>query len=206
MSFAMSLATLPGAGPQELPPLPPYRFTVRQYHHLIRTGVLAENDRVELLEGWVIPKMTHNPPHDATVDLAQTALTAILRPGCRIRVQSAITTANSVPEPDVAVVRGAARRYLRSHPGPRDIALVVEVADATLFEDRTVKARLYARGRIPHYWIINLLDRQIEAYSRPRAGKQPHYQDQQVHGSKGPVPVVIEGRPIARLRVRDLLP
>src|SRR5437762_1378211 len=117
------------------PPLPSYRFTLRQYHRMMETGVLTEHDRVELLEGRIVPKMPHNPPHDTAVDLTQTTITAILPAGWRVRVQSAVTLADSEPEPDVAVVRGPARRYAHCHPRPKDIALIIEVADTSLRED-----------------------------------------------------------------------
>src|SRR5207253_10920762 len=126
---SMSVAIEPS--PHITPPSPDYRFTVRQYHRMIEVGILTQNDPVELLEGRIVPKMPHNPPHDTAVDLAQTTIAAILPAGWRVRVQSAITTADSEPEPDVAVVRGPARRYARFHPRPRDIAVIIEVADTS---------------------------------------------------------------------------
>jgi Uma2 family endonuclease len=173
---------------------------------MVETGVLSENDRVELLEGWVVAKMTHNPRHDAAVDLARSTIDPLLPPNWRVRVQSAITTRDSEPEPDIAVVSGTARRYVRHHPGPKDIGLLVEVADTSLAEDRTDKARLYARVRIPIYWIVNLLERQIEVYTQPRAGKLPAYAQRLDYGTEESVPLVIEGREIARIPVKDLLP
>jgi Uma2 family endonuclease len=194
-----------GSIPQPMP-LPTYHFTVEQYHRMIEAGVLTENDRVELLEGRIVPKMTHNPPHDAAVDLTQWALVPVLPAGWRVRVQSAITTADSEPEPDLAVVRGAARRYARSHPRPRDIALLVEVADTTLLEDRNDKCRLYARSRIPVYWIVNLVDSRLEVYTRPRAGNAPAYRERTDFGVEEAVPLVIAGQEVARIPVRELLP
>lgn len=173
---------------------------------MIETGVLTENDRVELLDGQIVAKMTHNPPHDAAVDLTQSEVAAVLPSGWRVRVQSAITLARSEPEPDVAVVRGPARRYVRSHPRPPDIGLLVEVADATLRFDRIRKARAYARARIPVYWIVNLMDLCVEVYTEPRAGRSPAYRLRRDYARNEAVPVVIDGREIARISVRDLLP
>jgi Uma2 family endonuclease len=183
-----------------------YRFSVKQYHRMIANGVLREDDRVELLDGWIVSKMTHNPPHDTAVDLAQTEIALVLPQRWRVRVQSAITLATSEPEPDVAVVRGPARRYARVHPRPKDIALLVEVADTSLLEDRLIKGRLYARARIPFYWIINLIESIVEVYAEPKGGKSPTYAKRRDFGSKDSVPVVIEEREIAEIAVRTLLP
>ncbi len=182
------------------------RFTVDEYHRMIHSGILKEDDPVELLEGWIVAKMPRNPPHDVAVALAQAALSAVLPPAWICRGQSAVTTADSEPEPDVAVVRGPIRRYVTSHPGPADMGLVVEVADSTLTRDRTLKARLYARAAIPVYWIVNIPDRQIEVYSDPTDAGESHFQQRSDFIGSGAVPLVLEGRAIATIPVADLLP
>src|SRR5262245_47723154 len=113
-----------------------HRFTVAQYHDMVRNGILGENDRVELLDGWIVDKMTHNPPHDGTVSVVKDEVEPELPRGWMLRIQSAITLATSEPEPDLAAVKGPARRYMRSHPRPQDIGLLIEVADTSLAEDR----------------------------------------------------------------------
>ncbi|MBI4602820.1 MAG: Uma2 family endonuclease, partial [Planctomycetes bacterium] len=128
----------------EPPPVPIRRFTVVEYHRLGEVGVLTEDDRVELLEGWILEKMVHNPPHGATIDQARDTIGGRLPPEWRVRVQLPITTADSEPEPDLAVVRGPASRYARNHPGPEEVAFLVEVADTTLVRDRGFKGRIYA--------------------------------------------------------------
>src|SRR5262245_50936971 len=110
-----------------------YRLTVDQYHRMAEAGVLAEGAPVELLEGLLITKMTKGPPHDVLIHLTRDAIADLLPRDWSLRVQSAITTADSEPEPDLAVVPGPARRYLKAHPRPKEIALVVEVADASLY-------------------------------------------------------------------------
>ena len=77
----------------------------------------------------------------------------------------------SEPEPDLAVVRGEVRDYLKSHPGPEDTVLVVEVADSSLRYDQTEKLAAYARAEIPEYWILNLLDGVLEVYREPVGGE-----------------------------------
>lgn len=203
----MSTATLPPWNTFDPPPVPVRRFTVTEYHRLIEIGMFTEDDRVELLEGWIVPKMPHNPAHDATIQLADEQLRSRLARGWTVRIQSAITTADSEPEPDLAVVRGNARSYLRRHPGPRDIGLLIEVADSTLTQDRGDKLRIVARAGIPVYWIINLVDRRIEVYSEPTGpAAEPAYRAQQTCGIRKSVPLVIDGEENARIPVRALLP
>src|SRR5947209_14046669 len=99
------------------PPYPVCKWTVDAYHHLIQAGLLTEDDNVELLEGWIVPKMPHNPPHDGTIQSTGEAVDRRLPAGWKVRVQSAVTTGDSEPEPDLAVVRGDARTYFHRHPG-----------------------------------------------------------------------------------------
>jgi Uma2 family endonuclease len=158
------------------------------------------------LEGWIVRKMTQNPPHATASGYAQAILRALLPPAWHVREQKPISTADSQPEPDLAVVQGSMGRYATRHPRPVDIALVIEVADTTLEEDRVRKGRLYARARIPVYWIINLVESQVEVYTDPKAGKSPAYQRRQDYGATDRVALIIAGKEIGRIAVRELLP
>jgi Uma2 family endonuclease len=178
-----------------------HRFTVDQYHHMIRSGVLDANDRVELLEGWIVSKMPHNPPHDGMLDALLGELQALLPTEWFPRVQSAITTAHSEPEPDIAVVRGPRRRYFKRHPQTSDIGLVVEVSDSSLQQDRNVKAPLYARAGIAFYWIVNLIDARVEVYSEP---SESGYQIVRVYQRGESVPLILDGQEIGSVAVASL--
>lgn len=203
----MSIASPPLGGVFQPPPFPVYQLTVDQYHRMIESGVLTDEDRVELLEGYIVPKMPHNPPHDVTIDKAQDALRRGLPVGWRLRIQSAITTSDSEPEPDFAIVPCPAERYLAHHPYPEDIATLIEVADTTLQRDRGDKGQLYARAGIAIYWIINLQDRQVEVYTDPTGpGPTPCYRQRQDFGVNDSVPLVIGGQVVAMVPVADLLP
>src|SRR5262249_55940429 len=116
-------------GTPVIPPLPVRRFTADEYHRMIESGVLHEGEGGDLLDGWVVPKMTRNPAHDLSLGLTEDEITRLLPAGWFRRDQSAVTTPESEPEPDVGVVRGRRRDYRDRHPGPQDLGLVVEVSD-----------------------------------------------------------------------------
>lgn len=109
-----------------------WRLTVEQYHRMISAGILTDDDPVELLEGWLVFKMPKNPQHRLATQLTREALTRLIPAGWFVDTQEPITTYDSEPEPDVMIVRGQPRDYANRHPVPAEIALVVEVADATL--------------------------------------------------------------------------
>jgi hypothetical protein len=205
--MAMSITAPPTGGGFQPPPYPIRKFTVSEYHRLIQTGVLTEDDPVELLEGWIVPKMPHNPPHDGTIGLLQEVLRSHLPGAWCIRIQSAITLSESEPEPDVVIASGPTRQYVARHPGPQDIALVIEVADSSLDRDRRDKGRIYAQESIPFYWIINLVDGQVEVYTDPSGpSPAPAYQQRQDYFPVNTIPLVLAGQAVAQIAVRELLP
>lgn len=193
--------------PLAVPTEPVWRLTVEQYHQMIRSGILSDDDAIELLSGWLIPKMPKNPQHRAATKLTRNALEAIAPDGWYVDSQEPITLDDSEPEPDIAIVRGDTRDYLDRHPGAGDLSLVVEVADSTLERDRTLKQRLYGRAGIPVYWIVNLVERQLEVYTQPvELPSGALYQQRQDYSLSDAVEVAIGDRTVGSLRVRDLFP
>jgi Uma2 family endonuclease len=183
------------------------RFSVAEYHRLIQLGILTEDDNLELLEGYLVHKMSRNPPHDATIQKVMKQLLRALTSGWELRVQCAITLPESEPEPDLAVVRGDENTYLTHHPSSADVGLLIEVSDSTLDGDRTDKGRICARAGIVCYWIVNLIDSQIEVYTLPSGPTtDPHFAQRVDYRRADTVPLVLDGIPIANLAVRDLLP
>jgi len=190
-----------------VPSEPIYRLSVAQYHAIARAGILDEDAPVELLEGWLVQKMTKNPAHCLALGLVQDALTRLLPRGWHLKIQAPMTTADSEPEPDAAVVRGQRRDYKGRHPRAEDIALVVEVADTSLRRDRGSKKRIYARARIPVYWIVNLTARRIEVYTDPAGvGKRADYRQHRDYGSSETIPVMLGEVEAGGLEVQALLP
>jgi Uma2 family endonuclease len=205
MSTTVNAAPAPGATSLVLK-RPLYRLSVAQYEKMAEVGILKSGERVELIEGLLLEKMTQHPPHAVTLDCAQELLRPLLPGEWRLREQKPVRLADSEPEPDLVVVPRPIGRYAQEHPRPADIALVIEVADSSLAEDRDEKQRVYARARLPLYWIINIVHFQVEVYSQPRAGTAPAYRTRHIYHLGDSVPLVIAGREVARIAVRDLFP
>ena len=102
-------------------------------------------------------------------------------------------TRDSMPEPDISVARGEPDDYLDVDPGPDDVALVVEVSDSTIVADR-IMATTYGGDRIPAYWIVNVIDRQIEVYANPVDGVYP---PPIIVPETGAVDLIIDGQVVA---------
>jgi Uma2 family endonuclease len=147
-------------------------FTVEQYHKLAEVGILKETDRVELINGKIITKSPIKSNHAGMVDRLSRILSHHLYEKATITVQNPIRIyEHSEPEPDVVIAHHKANDYVSHHSTPKEIYVVIEVSDTTLEKDCEVKHPLYASAGIPEYWIINLIDRQIETYRQPKNGE-----------------------------------
>jgi Uma2 family endonuclease len=184
------------------------RFTVAEYHKLIELGILTENDNLELLDGYMVEKMPHDPIHDGTLQKVNRRVLRILPAGWEARVQMAITLSASEPEPDLAVVRESVDGYMSRHPEPGDFGIVVEVSNTSLDSDRDDKIPIYARDGIPVYWIVNLVDRQIEVHEQPSGpSPSPSYGTRRTFKLGDAVPFVLGGATAGTtIPVVDLLP
>jgi Uma2 family endonuclease len=193
-----------------LPPVPDnalWRFSLAQYHEMVRRGILTEDNPVELWEGLLVQKMPKSRAHCLATELAQEALAPRVPAGWHLEAQESITLSGSEFEPDIVIVRGAARDFVDENPGAADLALVIEVSDSTLARDQGFKKAVYAKAGIPVYWIINLVDRRVEVYTNPGGeADKPDYRQPQHFGGVDNVPLVIGGQEIARIPVRELLP
>jgi hypothetical protein len=173
---------------------------------MIQTGVLGEKDRIELLEGHLVPIMPPNPPHSTVVSRAVRTLTRALPDGWHLRSEQPLTLADSQPQPDLVAARGDFAAYAARHPGAPDVGLAAEVADSSLDEDRDDMARIYARANVPIYWILNVVDRQIEVYTDPRpADPVPAYATRTDYRPGDSVPLVLDGQTVGHIPVADLV-
>jgi Uma2 family endonuclease len=183
-----------------------HRMTVDEYEAMVRSGALKTRNRLHLINGYLVDKMTQNPPHRVADELLGAELARVV-PADRYHVPGAkpvrLPDGDSEPEPDRCVVRGTIRDYEDHHPGPGDIALIAEVADSSLADDRKLATEVYGPSGIPVYWIVNLIHRQVEVYTDPGPGG---YRSSEVFAEGQSGPVVIDGEPLGWIAVADILP
>ncbi len=168
----MSEGNVEPASDVEVDGRPLRRFRVDEYHRLIETGVLHEDERVELIDGVIVAMAPQGIPHSFVIQELTRILVRQLGDEFRVRPQLPATLDEwNEPEPDFTIVRAtAATRRHKHHP---DHALIViEVADSSLRYDRKRKGPLYARRAIPEYWIVNVAEETVEVYRDPDAAAQ----------------------------------
>lgn len=88
----------------------------------------------------------------------------------------------------------------------KDIGMLVEVADRSLLDDRREKALLYARGRIPWFWLVNIPSKTVEVYSDPKGRASPQYRKRQDYKIGNRDPVVLHGKIVGHVDVAKLFP
>ena len=135
----------------------PRRWQRAEYERLVALGFFA-GERLELLDGVLAVREPQGSSHAAMAAQIALVLAPAFGPGWHPRLHAPLALdADSEPEPDVAIVARLPRDHLHGHPSTP--ALVVEIADSSLRLDRSVKSTLYARARLPEYWIANLAER-----------------------------------------------
>jgi Uma2 family endonuclease len=180
------------------------RITVDEYDRIGESGALDEPECVELIDGYMVRKIPKSPERCYATQKALDALTVLVGPGWFPRKEGPVRIpAYDEPEPDISIARGSIENYRHRHPGPAEVVLVVEVSLTTLDLDRGLKLSAYATDAIPVYWIVNLVERQVEVYTGPGPGA---YQSRADFRPGQAVPVVIDGRHLGDIAVDDLLP
>jgi Uma2 family endonuclease len=189
--------------PPTLAPLTPRRITVDEYDRIIASGSLNDPKRVELIDGYMVTKMAKSPEHSFSAKEALKALDRLLPSGWTSRKEEPVRIAPyDEPEPDISVVRGSDADYRRRLPEVPDVGLVVEVTRTNVSADR-VQGNLYGRAGIPVYWILNLIDRQIEVYTDPGPTGYAYRKDLT---SGQHVPVGLDGAQCGQIAIDDILP
>src|SRR5437588_4070736 len=146
-------------------------FSITEYKRMAETGILSEDDRVELIEGEVVEMSPIGSRHAACVRRLDALFNQGLGGAAQVSAQNPVLIDDySQPEPDVALLKPRDDYYSEEHPAARDVLLVVEVADTSVEYDRQVKAPLYARAGVGEMWLVNLQEDAVEVYTRPESG------------------------------------
>jgi Uma2 family endonuclease len=180
-----------------------YRINVREYERIVAAGAL-DDERLELIDGYMVKKMPKNPPHSWSTRRILDLVAGFLPPGWLWRLEQPVRIPDyDEPEPDLAVVRGSLDDYKHRTPVPADVALLIEVSETTLDRDQGEKLTAYAQGNIPVYWIVNLIDGHVEVYTGPGPAG---YRSRQDFKPGQTVPVIIDGHEVGRIAVAEILP
>jgi Uma2 family endonuclease len=164
------------------------RFTADEYQRMGETGILTEDDRVELIDGEIVAMTPIGTRHNASVNRANRALVraagddAIVQPQGSVRLDF-----YSEPQPDLVLLRPRADFYASRHAGPDDILLVIEIASSSMDYDRDVKSPLYAAAGVPEYWLVDLNINVLWRFSSPERGAYRSVEQYQRGQSIAPV-------------------
>ena len=177
------------------------QFTVTDYHRMLDAGILAEDDRVELVEGEILRMAPVGSRHAAHVKRLNRLLNRELGDRAIVAVQDPIYVNDfSEPEPDLSILRPRRDFYERAHPGPEDVLWLVEVSNSSLQLDREVKLPLYARHRIPELWVVNVPETVVQVFRSPRDGEYRERSEAR-HGEA----ISPQAFPELKLRVDEIL-
>ena len=145
-----------------------HRFSVEEYQRMGQAGIFSEDDRVELIEGEIVEMTPIGSRHAACVARLTQLFFEKLQGKALLWVQNPLhLSQRSEPQPDLALLKLRQDFYAHSHPEPKDVLLIVEVADTSLEYDCKVKIPLYARALIPEVWLVDLNASTVDAHRDP---------------------------------------
>jgi Uma2 family endonuclease len=190
------------------PEFPPHIITIDRYKRLVESGVYGPKDPVFLWKGRLVEKMTKGDPHAFSTSSVVGLMNRLLPQGWAVRPdQPIVLSDNSMPEPDLAIVRGSLRDYVNRTPKASDLPLVIEVSVSSLKIDSGPVLRAYAANGIPVYWIINIPKCRVEVYSKPTGlSETAAYQERREYGPEDEIPVILDGLEIGRISAKEILP
>ncbi len=152
-------------------------FTVADYAKMLESGILTEDDRVELIDGEIRNMSPIGPHHAAIVTKIVRFLTSIVKDEAIISPQNPVQLNDyTQPQPDIAVLHFREDFYTHAHPTADDILILIEVADTTIQYDRNEKIPRYAAAGILEAWIVDLTQQLIEQYTLPAKGQYTRIQ------------------------------
>jgi Uma2 family endonuclease len=132
-------------------------FSVDEYHRMVEVGILAEDDRVELIEGEILEMSPIGDRHLACTDRANMLFAPSLLGKAIVRIQGSIRLSdNTQPQPDIILLNPRKDFYAKGGAVTKDALLVIEVAETSIRYDRGRKLAIYAKYGVHEVWIEDL--------------------------------------------------
>ena len=171
---------------------PKYRLTTKQYYEMSEAGIFGEDDkRVELIDGEIFYIEPPGPMHSRGGMRLLFLFRDKLGDRFFLSHEEPISIVDGTEtQPDLLIAKGPDSAYDDKHPVAEDLIVVVEISKTSLASDRNRKSAIYAGAGIPEYWIVNLVDKQVEVYRQPADSK---YAEQAVYKPGEQVPLVFAG-------------
>lgn len=177
------------------------RFTVDEYLALGAAGILAKEERVELLDGEIIQMAPIGNRHQHSVDWTAYLLHQAVGRRAMVQVRGSIQLDDaSAPQPDIAVIRRGSINDI-GPVLPSDVFLLVEVADSSLEFDLGEKLARYAAAGIPEVWVANLRASELVVNTEPEGSAYANVRVVPLDGAVSP-----QAFPDATLAVADFIP
>ena len=165
-----------------------HRFTVDQYCRMAETGILSAQDKVELIDGEVLPMTPMGSRHAGCVNRLTRLFTQALGVRAVVQVQCPVRLSEyDMPEPDVAILEAREDFYAAGAAGPSDCLLVVEVAESSLVFDRERKLPRYGKAGVLEVWLADLTTRTLHVFRSPQADGYADARELRFQGSVSPL-------------------
>lgn len=149
-----------------------HKLTVNEYYRMAEAGLLAQDARVELIQGEIIDMAPIGSRHAAVVNELVRLFTSVVAGQAIVSIQAPVRLGlMSEPQPDISLLKPRADKYSQAHPGAADVLLLVEVSDTTLRYDRQTKIPLYAAHGIEEAWIVDLESKKLHVFREPINGE-----------------------------------
>ncbi len=143
-------------------------ITVQEYHRMAEAGILDADERVELIDGYILKMAAKGTAHSSATTRTARLIGQLLGDRVLLRLQEPIRFNNySEPEPDIAVVQIDPLDYADHHPTASEVYWVIEVANSSFETDCGLKAKAYARSHILDYWVLDVTERKLHVFRDP---------------------------------------
>jgi Uma2 family endonuclease len=186
----------------------PVDLTADQFFRIIEAEVFDHKRRVCLWGGRLLEKMAKTRAHFTSTVRIFNALRRLPVGWLMWAENPVMLDARHVPCPDVTVFRGPITVYEREDrfPSAKEAGLIIELAVTSLPKDLGARAEVFARALIPTYWVADVLGRKLIEHRGPRVvDGVGSYEQVRTLGRDDEVPLILDGREVGPIPVRELL-